>query len=122
MTKVVPFILLLSWFPVADGVRIEPSPKLYPSPFLPIRLKIEINTKLFGLTIEVYFVVVSSCDFPIVTARSRANLDAADSDGKLKHFSPDFDLIGVLIFIDFQDGDLSLSDEEDDGDGGLVSS
>jgi hypothetical protein len=38
----------------------------------------------------------------------------------LEHLTPDFNLVGVLVLVDLNDGELSLRDEENNRDGGLV--
>lgn len=58
--------------------------------------------------------------FALVIFDNIANLHSTNADCVFQHFSPDLDLISMLIFIDLKDGYLSLGDKKDDGDGGLV--
>ena len=58
--------------------------------------------------------------FALVIFDNIANLHSTNSDCVFQHFSPDLNLISVLIFIDLKNGNLSLGGKKDDGDGGLV--
>ena len=122
MSKMVTFIFLFSGLSVSDRVRIQPCPQFDPSALFPIGFKIQIYTELFSLSVEIYFIVVSCSNLLIVSSRSSAYFHTADTDCVLQHFTPHFDLIGVLVLIDFQDSDLSLNHKKNDGYSLLIAS
>ena len=63
---------------------------------------------------------MSGGDFLVISSGGVADFDPANADGELKHLSPHFDLVGVLVLVDLQDGDLPLGYEKDNRDRGLV--
>ena len=63
---------------------------------------------------------MSGGNFLVIASGGVADFDPANSDGKLEHLSPHFDLVGVLVFVDLEDGDLPLGYEKDNCDCGLV--
>lgn len=121
MPKAVSFVLLLSWLAVAYGVRVFTSPKLNPSSFLPIGFDVKVNTELFCLPVKVNFIIECICYLFIISSWSNTNLNSANADRVLEHFASNFYLICVLVFIDLNDSELSLSDKKDYGNGGLIS-
>ena len=63
---------------------------------------------------------MSCCYLFIVPAWSCTDLNTTNSNWKLKHFPPNFNLIGVLVFIYFQDSDLSLNNKQHNGNSSFI--
>lgn len=122
MSKTISFIFLFPRLPVTNRIRILPSPKLDPSTLFPIRFNLQIHTKLLSLPIEINFVVKRICYLFVVSPRCCANLYSTDTHRVLQHFSTNLDLVSMLVLINFHDSEFTLSDKQDNGNFGLVSS
>ena len=112
MPKVIPFVFFLSRLSISNRIWILSCPKFDPSPFLPIRFHIKVDTKLSRLSIKINFVIEGISDFFIVSTQSIANFDSTYTNTILKHLSSDLYLVSMLILINLKNCELSLSYEK----------
>lgn len=120
MAETVAFILLLSWLTITNRIGVFSGPKFNPSSLLPVGLDVKINTKFLSLTIKIYLIIESIRDFLIISSWGNTDLDSTNPNRMLQHLSPHFHLIGVLILSYLNNRQLSLCDEQNNSNGGLV--
>ena len=101
MFKTISFVLLFSRLSITNSVWIISCPEFNPSSFFPIWFNVKIHTKLFSLSVEIHLIEEGNSNFFIVSTWSIAYLNPTNANRILKHFTPDFYLIGVRILINF---------------------
>ena len=112
MSETVSFIFVFPRLAIAYRVRILSCPQFDPSSLLPVWFNVQIHTEFLGLSVEVDLVIESICYLFIVTSRGVINLHSTNAHTKLKHFSSHFNLVGMRVFIDLQNGQVPLSHQE----------